>query len=282
MTERARVRRQLVIAVHVLVSAAIAVVFTLPLIWAVSTSLRTRGTPPPRSIDWVPSPIVWRNYRELFAVVDLDRFIANSLFVAGLAVPITIVAASSAGFAIAQLSRPWRYRLVLFSILALMVPLTAIWLPRFILFKEAGLVNHRLALVVPALMGTSPLYVLLFTWSFLRVPREIYDAARLDGAGPAGVWLHIGLPLARPAVVSVAVLAFVHFWNSFVEPLLLLRTPETMTASLGLRVLYQLDRTDWPIMMAGAVVVTAPVLIVFLVAQRAFFQDELGHSVLAR
>jgi multiple sugar transport system permease protein len=165
------------------------------------------------------------------------------------------------------------------SILCLMVPLTAIWLPRFILFKEAGLINRQVALAVPALMGTSPLYVLLFTWAFMRVPREVYEAARLDGAGPYRVWAEIALPLARPATVAVAVLAFVHYWNSFVEPLLLIRTTDKMTASLGLRVLYSLDRTNWPLMMAGAVVVLAPVVVVFLLAQRAFQQDVRGRGI---
>ncbi|HLL49629.1 MAG TPA: carbohydrate ABC transporter permease, partial [Thermomicrobiales bacterium] len=174
----------------------------------------------------------------------------------------------------------WRLRLTAFSVLCLMVPLTAIWLPRFILFKEAGLINQRIALVVPALMGTSPLYVLLFTWMFLRVPREVYEAARLDGAGPYRVWAQIALPLGRPMIVAVAVLAFVHYWNSFVEPLLLIRTTDKMTVSLGLRVLYSLDRTSWPLLMTGAVLVMAPVVIVFFLAQRAFMQDTHGRGVL--
>ncbi|MGH2617914.1 MAG: ABC transporter permease subunit, partial [Thermomicrobiales bacterium] len=140
--------------------------------------------------------------------------------------------------------------------------------------------NQLIALAVPALMGTSPLYVLLFAWSFLRVPREVYEAARLDGASPYRVWAEIALPLARPATVAVAVLSFVHYWNSFVEPLLLIRTTDNMTASLGLRVLYSLDRTNWPLMMTGAVLVAAPVVVVFLLAQRAFQQDVRGRGIL--
>ncbi len=159
-----------------------------------------------------------------------------------------------------------------------MVPLTAIWLPRFILFKEAGLIDRRTALVVPALMGTSPFYVLLFAWTFLRVPREIYEAARLDGATPWRIWKEIALPLGRPAIVAVAVLSAVHYWNSIIEPLLLIRTDEKNTAALGLRVLYALDRANWPLIMTGAMVVLAPVLLVFVVAQRAFLQDARGPT----
>jgi multiple sugar transport system permease protein len=273
-------RRHTLEVVHRLLAAMVALLFLLPLYWAASASLRAVGVPLSRTIDWIPSPAAWDNYRAIFDVVALHRFALNSLFVAALAVPLTILVASMAGFAIAQVSRRWRLRLTALSVLCLMVPLTAIWLPRFILFKEAGLMNQRIALVVPALMGTSPLYVLLFAWTFLRVPREVYEAARLDGAGPYRIWGQIGLPLARPTIVAVAVLSFVHYWNSFVEPLLLMRTEDTMTATLGLRVLYSLDRTNWPLLMTGAVLLLAPVALVFLLVQRAFLQDERGRSVL--
>jgi multiple sugar transport system permease protein len=154
-----------------------------------------------------------------------------------------------------------------------MVPLTAIWIPRFLLFKEAGLINRRVALMVPALMGTSPFFVLLFLWAFLSVPREVYDAARVDGAGAYRIWAGIGLPQVKGAIGTVGVLAFVHYWNSFVEPLLLMRTADTFTASLGLRMLYSLDNTNWPIVMAGSVLTIVPVVTVFVLAQRAFLRD---------
>ncbi len=261
---------------HRLLATLVAILFLLPLLWALSASLHEPGVITRRAIQWIPSPATWGNYREVFRVVDMLRYAANSLFVIALAVPITIVVASWAGFVISQLPRPWRWRLLALSVLCLMVPLTAIWLPRFILFKEAGLIDRRIALVVPALMGTSPFYVLLFAWTFLRIPREIYEAARLDGAAPWRIWREIALPLGRPAIVAVAVLSAVHHWNSFVEPLLLIRTDTNNTASLGLRVLYALDRTNWPLIMAGAIVVVVPVLLVFLLAQRAFLQDGRG------
>jgi ABC-type glycerol-3-phosphate transport system permease component len=123
---------------------------------------------------------------------------------------------------------------------------------------------------------------LLFLWAFLRVPREIYEAAKIDGAGLYRVWGQIALPLARPVVFAVAVLSFVHYWNSFVEPLLLIRTTNQMTASLGLRVLYSLDRTNWPLLMTGAVLLTAPVILIFLAAQRVFQQDAQGRGIVGQ
>ena len=264
------------------VAIAVGIVFVLPVLWAFLGSLRETGELSARTMPLLPSPIVWDNYRTIFEVVDVRRFIGNSLLVAAVAVPTTVVVASMAGFAMSQVSQRWRLRLISLSVICLMVPLTAIWLPRFILFKEAGLINERMALAVPALMGTSPLYALLFLWAFLRVPREIYEAAKIDGAGLYRVWGQIALPLARPVVFAVAVLSFVHYWNSFVEPLLLIRTTDQMTASLGLRVLYSLDRTNWPLLMTGAVLLTAPVILIFLAAQRVFQQDAQGRGIVGQ
>jgi multiple sugar transport system permease protein len=155
----------------------------------------------------------------------------------------------------------------------MMIPLTALWLPRFILVKEAGLIDSRAALVVPALFGTSPFFVLLFLWTFLRVPASIFEAAQLDGAGAFRVWAGIAFPLARPAVVAVGVLAFVRYWSNFVDPLLYIQSTAKMTLPLGLQALLQLDRTNWPLLMAASLMVTAPVIVVFALAQRAFFPD---------
>ena len=278
-------RRRVAVGVgvgHRLLATGVALLFLTPLLWALAASLHETGAGARRWLGWMPSPPAWSNYAEVFRVVDLLRYAGNSLFVISLGVPITIVVASLAGFAIAQLPRRWRWRLIALSVLCLMVPLTAIWLPRFILFKEAGLIDRRIALVVPALMGTSPFYVLLFAWSFLRVPREIYEAARLDGATPWRMWREIGLPLARPAIVAVGVLSAVHYWNSVIEPLLLMRTDANNTAALGLRVLYALDRTNWPLILTGAIVVIAPVVVVFVVAQSAFLQDARGYDRVGR
>ncbi len=248
----------------------VAIPFLLPLDWAVSTSLRATGAPLPRRIDWIPSPVAWENYRSVFEVVDAGRFVVNSLAIAAVAVPGTIVFGSLAGFAMSQLLLRTRRLLVIVSVLCLMVPLTAIWIPRFLLFEQAGLMNKRLALMAPAVMGTSPFFVLIFLWAFLAVPREVYDAARLDGAGVYRLWWGIGVPQVRAAIGAVGVLSFVHYWNSFVEPLLLMRTLDTYTVSLGLRMLYSLDSTNWPVIMAGSVLVTLPVVVIFVLAQRAF------------
>jgi len=265
-----------------IVVLAAGIAMTLPLVWMVSVSFRQPGQALPRELEWIPDPIVWRNYREVFDIVPFARFAANSLFVVALAVPITVLVSSWAGFALSQLAAKWRLRFTAFSFAVMMIPVTAYWLTRFILFKELGLIDNRLALVAPALAGASPLFMLLFLWTFVRVPSEIYESARLDGASAVRTWAGVAMPLAGPTIVAVGVLAFVHFWRDFIDPLLFIQSTSKMTLPLGLRALQQLDSTNWPILLAGCVMVSAPIVLVFLAVQRAFLQQNRGSGFLGR
>jgi multiple sugar transport system permease protein len=277
-----RWRRKIVLGIRHLIIIPIVALFLLPLVWMITTSLRATGQPPPLTIDWVPSDPVWENYGQVSDLVDFWRFALNSLFVVSLAVPLTVLIGSWAGFSLSQLPQLWRLRLTALSFVALMTPLTAIWLTRFLIYKEFGLIDNRLSLVVPALIATSPFYVLLFMWTFLRVPSEIFDAARLDGAGAFRTWAGIAMPLATPTIMAVAVLSFAYHWSAFIEPLIYIQSTDKLTLQTGLKALATLDRTNWPVLMAGAVMVTAPVVLVFLLMQRAFLREVRGSGWLGR
>lgn len=255
---------------------AVAAVFLVPGLWVVAASLRQPGLPPPVTIEWVPEPLAWSNYARIFEVLPLARYLANSLLVAGLAVPLTIVVASWAGFAMAQLPPRARYALLALAVVVRMVPLTAVWLTRFLVLRELGLIDTILALLAPVWMGSSPFFVLIFYWSFRRQPAALFEAARLDGLGPLRIWASIAMPLARPATAAVALLTFVQYWSDFMNPLLYLKSDDRTTLALGLRVLQQLDATNWPLLMAGAVVMMLPVLLLLLVVQRAFWSAAGG------
>ena len=277
-------RRRARLAGRKLAALAIAVTLVLPLEWMVTLSVREIGRPLPRELEGIPHPaqVHWGNYGEVFELIDFARFAANSGIVVLVATPITLATASMAGFALAPVSQRWRLRLTGLSLAALMIPVTAVWLPRFLLFKDAGLIDTRLALVIPAFAGTSPAFVLLFLWAFLRVPREVYEAARLDGAGAIRVWLGMALPLARPTVVAVGVLAAVSYYSAFIEPLLYNNSTDKMTLPLALNSLLQLDRSNWPLLMAGTARVSVPVMVLFGLAQRVFLQQYRGSGWLGR
>lgn len=252
---------------------AVSALFLLPLLWVIAASLRQPGLPPALTIEWLPQPIAWSNYARIFELAPLARYTLNSCLVVGLAVPITLVTASWAGFAMAQLGERIRRWLLIGAILLLMVPVTALWLTRFVLFTYLNLVDTIWALIAPAFMGSSPFFVLLFYWTFRRVPQELFESARLDGANAWRVWASIGLPLARPTSIVVGVLTFVLYWSDFINPLLYLKSEELYTLPVGLRLLQQMDRTNWPLLMAGAVVMTLPVVLMFLLAQRYFWPE---------
>jgi multiple sugar transport system permease protein len=251
----------------------VAVAFLLPLYFMFSGSLRQAGLPPPRTPELLPSPLAWSNYERAFELVDIPRYTVNSLIVVAFAVPLTVLTASWAAFAMTRLPRRWAGALVALSLIALMVPLTALLVPRFVIFKNLGLVDSYVPLVAPAIMGTSPFYVLLYYWGFKRVPPSLFEAARLEGLGPMAIWRRVAMPLVRPVTVAVAVLAFVVTWGNFLDPLIFLVDQEKFTLPLGLRALASLDRTNFPLLLAGSVAATLPVIVAFLIVQRFFLQE---------
>lgn len=256
--------------------------FVLPGIWVVSASLRSPDLPPPRTIEWFPQPVAWENYVGLWELLSLGRLLGNSLLVVACAVPLTLLVSSWAGFAMAQLPRRFQWMLLMFAVVLRLVPLTTLWLPRFVLFTRLGLIDSLGALLAPALMGSSPFFVLIFFWSFRRLPTALIDSARVDGLGVFGAWSRIAMPLARPATVAVAILSFVQYWSDFLSPLLYLRSEQRYTVPVGLRMLQQLDATNWPLLLAGSVVAMLPVLLVFLAAQHVFVIAEEPRAVPGR
>lgn len=269
---RAR-RRPAALARHA-AALALSFVFLVPLAWIVAASLRAPGLPPPRTIEWLPNPATWSNYQAIFQIVPLGRYALNSLWVASLAVILTAVTASWTGLAMALVSPRWQRRLALLCVALLLVPAGALWLPRFVLFTWIGLMDSYGALLAPALMGSSPLFVLLFYWTYRRLPAELFESAVLDGAGLLTIWWRLALPLSRATLVAVGILTFLMYWSDFINPLLYLKTPDLYTLPIGLQQLKQMDRTQWPLLLAGAVVMTAPTVALFLIVQRFFLGEN--------
>jgi multiple sugar transport system permease protein len=253
-----------------------AIVFLTPLALMVSGSLRQAGLAPPRSPELIPDPVAFGNYARAFEVVDLARYTLNSLLVAAIAVPLAVVVASWAGFAMSRLPKRAAGALIAASLIALMVPLTALLVPRFALFRTLGLTDTYVPLIAPALVGMSPFYVLVYYWSFRRIPPELFEAAKLEGLGALDTWRRIAMPLVKPTTVAVGVLAFLFTWSNFLDPLIFLFDERRFTLPLGLKSLAQLDRQDHPLLLAGAVVATAPVVAAFISVQRHFLQEHRG------
>lgn len=244
-----------------------AILFLLPLLWMVTAALHPLGVPLPRRLTIVPDGLTLENFSKVLNLVPLVRYSINSLVVAAVAVPLTILTASWAGFAIAQLPKAAQRRWVLGSLALLMVPGIALWLPRFLLYVQAGIINTPLTLIAPAIMGTSPFFVLMYYRAFRRLPTALYDAAQLDGAGVLAVWGKVALPLANSTTLAVGLLAFLIYWGDFISPTLYIRTDQWKTMPTALSLLEQLSRAEWAVLMAGATLVTLIPIFLFILVQ---------------
>ncbi|MFW5474684.1 carbohydrate ABC transporter permease [Knoellia sp. CPCC 206450] len=251
--------------------AALSLLFLAPLAVMVLGSLQRPLQPPPDGLDLWPDPVTWSNYAVVDEFVPLARLLLNSLLLAAVAVPVTVVVTSMAGLAIVQSRGRTRTALVALSVLMMLVPASALWVPRVVVLRGLGLTDTPLTVALLALAGTTPFYVLLFALACSRIPTSVLEAAELEGMSPYAVWRRVALPLARPAVVAVATLSFVYYWSTFMDPLTLVASPRHWPASLGLRNLAEMEAALYPIYLAGAVIVTAPAVLMFLVGQRAFF-----------
>ncbi len=257
-------------------AVVLSLAFVAPLVLLVPAALRDLDLPPPRTPELIPPQVSVESFGRAVEVVDLARYALNSLIVAGIAVPLAVLVASWAGLAISRLPRRAQGAMVGLSLVALMVPLTALLVPRFTLFRALGLTDTYVPLIAPALLGMSPFYVLFFYWSFRRIPGELFEAARLEGVGTLTVWWRLAMPLVRPVTVAVAVLAFLVSWSNFLDPLIYLYDEGSFTLPLGLKALALLPIPQFPVMLAGALIAIAPAAVVFLVTQRFIQRVEVG------
>jgi multiple sugar transport system permease protein len=260
-----------------IVALAVAALFLLPLVLLVAGSLREVGPAAPVP-DLLPARPTLENYGRAFELVDLARQAWNSTLVALIVVPLSVAVAAAAGFAIARLPTIPRRAMVSVSLAATMIPLSMLIVGRFTVFRSLGLTDSYVPLIATTLIGGSSFNVLLFYVAFRRMPSELFDAARLDGASAVRMLLQVGLPGARNVTLAVAVLAFAASWGNVLEPLVYLSDEDLYTLPLGLRSLATLDLPNQPIMLAGAVLSFIVPLALLLVAYRRFTADrpELG------
>jgi multiple sugar transport system permease protein len=258
-----------ILAVVVLLAGAATML--VPLLWMVSTSLKTLAEAnafPPR---WIPETARWSNYRELFSEVPFARFIFNSFKVSVLAVIGQVLTTSMAGFAFARLQ--FRGRDVLFFLLlaTLMIPPQVTLIPQYLIFRELGWVNTHKALILPFWFGGA-FGTFLMRQFFLTIPQDLVDAARIDGCTPFRMYWQIFLPLATPALATLAVLTFLERWNDLLGPLIYLNDTDLMTVTIGISYFLGQYYADTPLLMAASCISILPTVLVFIVAQRYFIR----------
>lgn len=248
----------------------VAVVMLFPGYWMAVTALTETGREMVYPPAFYPDPVVWGNFPTAMAAAPFDVYLRNSLVIAIAATFGALITEAMAGFAFARLRFPGRDFWFGITLALLMLPFVVTVIPRFVIFRQLGMTGTLLPLIVPYWFGGSAFGVFLFRQFFRTVPMELDEAARIDGAGHLRVWWTIVLPQAGPVFVTLAILHFVWFWNDFMGPLIYLNRDEIKTLPLGVMKFYGQYTQDWNFMMASALLMTVPIVLIVLVGQRYF------------
>ena len=266
-----RARRLIKLVVVYALLLVLSVAFMLPFLWMISTSLKQSKdvfTFPP---SFLPNSFEWRNYIAGWTVLPFNTFLRNSLIVTCANVVGNLISCSLVAFGFARLRARGRDLLFLFLLATIMIPREVTIVPRFLLFKQVGLVNTLWPLILPAWFGY-PFFIFLLRQFFMSIPHELDDAARIDGASSFGIFTNIILPLSKPALAAVAIFAFIGNWSNVLDPLIYIRSQDLYTLALGLNLFRGVNLTQFNLLMAVSIITLLPVLIVFFMAQKLFIQ----------
>ncbi|WP_393053037.1 carbohydrate ABC transporter permease [Streptomyces sp. LN549] len=217
---------------------------------------------------WWPSPMHWENFTSLFSdpSLHMGQALGNSLLIAAITAPVSTLLASAAGYALARIPVPGRGVMLALVVATLMIPGSVTFVPTFVVVGSMGGVNTLWGIIAPGLFN--PFAVLLFRNFYLQFPSEIEEAGRLDGLGWLGLYRRIALPSSGAMLASLGALAFIDSWNAFLWPLVIGQDPSTWTAQIALSTFLTSQTINLPGLFAGAVVTIAPLVAMFLVAQR--------------
>jgi len=258
-----------------LVLVAGSAVMLVPLVWTVSTSLKTLQQIAIWPPQWIPRPVMWSNYVEVFRRVPVALYLRNTMVIVSSNVLGSVITCALVAYGFARTHFPGRDALFMLLLSTLMMPYVVRLIPLFVIYNQIGWINTFLPLVVPALLGRNPFYIFLLRQFFKGIPEELNDAARIDGCSELGIWWRIVMPLSKPALAAVTIFAFQAGWDDFLRPLVYMagRT-DLRPLSVGLYLLRggagQIPDTHY--MMALTTLMIIPVLLLFAAGQRYFIQ----------
>jgi multiple sugar transport system permease protein len=260
----------------------LSVIFTLPLLWMVTTSLKEQGqvfqVPP----VWLPDPVRWDNYQEAAHRAPLWLWLRNTSTITLLATVGNIITASMVGFGFARLRFPGRETLFVLLLSTMMLPPVVTLVPKFIMFRMVGWNDTFLPLIVPSFFGVNAFNIFLVRQYYLTIPLDLDEAARIDGASSWQVWWRILVPISTPVLVAVGIFSFVQHWNEFLDALVFLQSERMKTLSLGLRAFVNPNDASWHITMAASMWLIVPMIVIFFIGQRHFIQGAAMSGITGR
>jgi len=245
-----------------------AMTMVMPLVWMLSTSLKTNLEVFQIPATFVPADPQWHNYVKIFDVVPYGRWFLNSVFIAVIQTILYLFVASLAGFTFARMRFPGRELIFTLYLATLMVPGEVILIPKFLLMKELHLIDTFAAVILPGIFNAYGVFLL--RQFFMTLPDSLEEAAVIDGASYFRIYWNIILPLAGPALATLGLFSFMGAWNDFLWPLIVINSEEMKPLSVGLASFHGLYETNWPLLMAASTLALVPIILVFIAAQKYF------------
>ena len=249
--------------------------FAFPFFWTLSTSLKTAQETQIVPPTWLPSVPQWHNYLTVWTTQPMAMWIRNSVIIMVAAIPGAIVTSTVVAYAFARFDFPGRNFFFLVMLSTMMLPYEVTLIPQYIIYQKVfHWVNTFLPLIIPSWAGGGAFTIFLMRQFLMTIPRDLDDAARVDGATSVQILVRILVPLCRPALATVAILQFLAHWNDFLGPFIYLNNPKLFTMSLGLRLFQTLPETvgepKTHLLMAATMIMTFPAIVLFFSFQRYF------------
>lgn len=273
-----RARTVVSLAALELALVAVFVLAVIPIIWTFSTSLKPLDEVYAFPPNWLPRHPQWVNYAKAWVAAPFARYALNSVLVTLTIIALQTVLASLSAYAFSKLRFPGRDAFFLLFLATMMVPAQVIVVPVFIMLSKASMLNSYNALILP--FAASAFGTFLLRQSFLEIPDDLVDAARIDGAGDISIIRNIMIPMSKPSYLSFILLTFTWRWNDYFWPLIMTSSPEMRTLPVGLVFLRTSEGSiEWNVVMAASVFVILPVLLLFLFFQRYFVEGVMSSGL---
>lgn len=265
----AKVRKYAGKAFTIILLVFFAVVFFMPFLWMFSTSIKPDNQVFLNPPVWIPDPVLWSNYAEVFERIPMWTYVKNTLVTSILPVIGSLLSAPIVAYGLTKI--PWRGPKFIFPIIlaTMMIPWQVTQIPLYLTWSNLGFVNTFVPLVLPAFFG-SAYYIYLMRQFVKSLPDSVIEASRIDGAGEITILARVVYPMCKPVLTTIAILVFIGHWNDLNGPLLYLQNGSKYTLSIGLQIFLSDANQEWNLLMAASVLFTAPLIVIFFIAQKQF------------
>ena len=255
----------------------LSLIILLPFFWMVSSSLKTSQDVFSVSMSWLPETIVWENFSEIWTKIPLLLFFKNSFKLAIIITVLQVLTSSFAAYPFAKMNFPGKDIIFLCYVATIAVPWQVYMIPQFIIVRNMHLADTHLSLIL--MQAFTAFGVFLMRQCYLGIPKELSEAARIDGLSEFGIYAKIMLPLSKPSIATLIIFTFVNTWNDYMGPMIYLNSNELKTIQLGLRMFITQYSADYNLIMAAALVSLIPVGVLFLSMQRFFIEGVASSGI---